>query len=107
MSLSAIYTELHRQAARTGDDRSQTLTGGARIAVRVRGGVTVLTIARRKTRVGAAELETFKRDCNVPSDARRIPVEGQGQRVDAAGVGWWYVAFVWRSEEDADELLQR
>ena len=93
MSLSSIYTELHRRAALTGEDRAIDLKGGARLAVRVQGDVTTLTISRQKKRVGDTELITFKRDCNVPETAARIPAEGQGQHGDA-----WYIAFRWRED---------
>jgi hypothetical protein len=69
MSLTSIYTELHRQAARTGTDRAQDLKGGARLAVRVLEGVVTLTIARKGKKLGATEIEVFKRDCNVPETA--------------------------------------
>jgi hypothetical protein len=94
MSLAAIYAELHRNAARTGELRGQTLTGGARLTVRVREGVTTLTIARRNARVGDPELIIFKRDCGVPADAERRPAEGQ-RAMEYGGVLWWYVAYRW------------
>lgn len=100
MSLSAIYFELHRQAARSGEDRSHTFTGGARIAVRVKDNVTTLTIMRKGKRVGSTELVTFKRDCNVPPDAARYPADEQGQHTDEGGVVWWYVAYRWAEEGD-------
>jgi hypothetical protein len=94
MSLSSIYTELHRHAARTGTDRAQTLTGGARIAVRVQAGIVTLTISRQKKKVGDTELITFRRDCGVPPDAARYPAEGQGQKGD-----FWYIAYRWAEGE--------
>lgn len=98
MSLATIYQELHRRASETSQDRGHTLSGGARIAVRVRDGQATLTIMRKTKRVGAAELETFKRDCGVPGDAARYPAEDQGQHTDADGQAWWYVVFRWSSE---------
>lgn len=97
MSLASIYTELHRNAARTGTDRAFDLKGGARLAVRVQSGVVTLTISRKAKKVGATELEVFKRDCNVPASAVRFPLEGQGQRGDA-----WYVAYRWAEGESTD-----
>jgi len=99
MSLSSIYTELHRQAARTGTDRAQTLRGGARIAVRVQAGVITLTISRSKKPLGATEIETFKRDCGVPSTAIRFPLEGQGTK-EHGGMPWHYIAYRWREGVD-------
>jgi hypothetical protein len=97
MSLSSIYTELHRRAQETGEDRALTLKGGARLAVRVLGDVTTLTISRDKKKLSATELEVFKRDCGVPASAVRFPQEGQNPR-EIAGVTWWYVAYRWREE---------
>jgi hypothetical protein len=95
MSISAIYQELHRNAARTGDDRSHTFSGGARIAVRVIAGRVTLTIARKIKRVGDVELETFKRDCGVPPGAVRWPADGgQATRVEG-GVTCYVLGFQW------------
>jgi hypothetical protein len=95
MSLTAIYFELHRRAQETGESRGHTFTGGARLAVAVSGNQTTLTIMRKGKKVGDTELTTFKRDCNVPTDAIRYPIEGQGQRVGDAGVTWHFVAYRW------------
>ena len=100
MSLSSIYTELHRQAARTGTDRAQTLTGGARIAVRCREGVVTLTISRKAKRIGDTELVTFKRDCGVPESAVRFPAEEQGTK-EHDDATWHYIAFRWREDGSA------
>ena len=100
MSLSSIYTELHRNAARTGQDRAMELKGGARLAVRVQAGVVTLTISRAKKKVGDAELITFKRDCGVPEGAVRFPMEGQ-RTSEHDGQSWFSVSFRWR--EDGSE----
>lgn len=97
MSLSNIYSELHRRASETGIDRAQTLGKGARIAVRVQDGVTTLTISRALKPLGAAEIETFKRDCGVPASAVRFPLEGQGTTL-REGMQWHYIAWRWRDE---------
>jgi len=94
MSLSSIYTELHRNAARTGQDRAMELKGGARLAVRVQAGVVTLTISRKGKKVGDVEISVFLRDCSIPSTAVRFPLEGQGQRV-IDGETWFYVAYRW------------
>lgn len=101
MSLAGIYLDLWRTAQETGHDAARDLHGGARLAVRVQGDVTTLTISRQKKRVGDVELKTFLRDCGVPSTAVRFPQEGQNPR-EADGVTWWYVAYRWR-EEATDE----
>ena len=98
MSLSSVYQELHRRARETGQDRSFDLKGGARIAVRVSGDVTTLTISRKGKKVGATEIEVFKRDCGVPATAIRFPLDEQGQRT-VDGVVWHYLAFRWREGE--------
>ena len=98
MSLSSLYTELHRAAARTGTDRSIDLRGGARIAVRVQDGVVTLTISRKSKHIGDAELITFKRDCTVPETAVRFPLEGQ-RIIERDGVVWHSVSYRWREVE--------
>jgi hypothetical protein len=97
VSLSSIYTELHRNAARTGQDRAMELKGGARLAVRVKAGIVTITISRKGKKVGDTELVTFKRDCNVPSAAVRIPAEDQHTRT-IEGVVWHSVSFCWRED---------
>jgi len=102
VSLSSIFTELHRNAARTGQDRSQNLAGGARIAVRVKEGVVTLTISRGKgKRLSDSEIETFKRDCTVPSSAVRFPLEGQ-RTIEREGAVWHSISFRW-AEVDGGE----
>lgn len=95
MSLASIYLQLHRRAAETNTDRSYELKGGAKIAVRVRDGVTTLTIARKGKKVGATELETFRRDCGVPATASRWPTDDQATRHDDEGLLWFYIAYRW------------
>ena len=97
MSLSSIFTELHRNAARTGLDRATDLRGGARLAVRCREGVVTLTISRKGKRVGDVELVTFRRDCGVPESAVRFPLDEQGQRV-VDGAVHFYIAYRWRED---------
>ena len=93
-NLQTIYAELHRNAARTGQDRRADLPRGARLAVRVQAGVVTLTIARKNARVGDMELETFRRACCVPADALRWPTEGQ-HTMQRDGATWWLVAYRW------------
>lgn len=99
MSLESLFREAKARAATTQTDRPLNLKGGARLVVRVQGDVITLTIARKIKRVGDTELITFKRDCNVPSNAIRFPLEGQNQRTDAEGVLWHYIAYRWREPE--------
>jgi hypothetical protein len=101
VSLSGIYLDLWRTAQETGRDAARELHGGARLAVRVIGDVTTLTIARKTKRVGDVELRTFVRDCGVPDAAIRFPQEGQNPR-ERDGLTWWSVSFRWR-EDGHDE----
>lgn len=103
MSLANIFLHLHRQAQRTGEDRSTTLTGGARIAVRVLDDVTTLTISRKGKRVGSTELEVFRRECGIPAYASRWPADDQGTRKDDEGFLWFYVAYRWREQSAEKE----
>ncbi len=75
--LTTMYAELVRNARRTGEDRAVALTGGARVAVRVRGGRIVCSIARKDKPVGATEIETFRRLFGIPPEAERRPATGQ------------------------------
>ena len=97
MSLANLYTELHRRAAASGEDRALDLKGGARLAVRVKDGVTTLTISRSKKPLGATEIETFKRDLAIPASAARYPAEGQGTK-EHDGMPWHYIAYRWADE---------
>lgn len=99
MTLSSLYTELHRQAERHGEDRAVELKGGARLAVRCIDGVTTLTISRKGKKLGDTEIVTFKQHCGVPETATRYPAEGQNTR-DADGVAWFYVAYRWAEGVD-------
>src|SRR5262245_20315222 len=94
MSLSTLYAELHRRARESGEMRSQTLTGGARLTVRASGGRTVLTIARKGKAVGDVELSTFRVACGVPETAERRPETGQN-RMEHDGALWHYLSFTW------------
>src|SRR4051812_18816051 len=95
MSLANLYTELHRRASETGEDRATDLKGGARLAVRVKAGVVTLTISRVTKPLGATEIETFKRDCGVPATAERLPDAGQRQRT-RDGATWHTITYRWR-----------
>lgn len=97
MSLANMFLEARIQAARTGTDRPLELRGGARLVVRVQGGVVTLTISRPKKRVGDTELITFRRDCGVPDTAVRFPQEGQNPR-EREGVTWHSITYRWRDE---------
>jgi hypothetical protein len=100
MSLATIYLDLWRTAQETGQDVSRELHSGAKLAVRVKDNVTTLTIARKTKRVGDVEIKTFVRDCGVPDGAARYPPSEQGQRRDADGVWWYFVAYRWAEGVD-------
>lgn len=100
--IARIYTELLRNARRTGQRRSADLAGGARLVVEVVEGQITLTIGRAPQRVGDREIIVFCRDCGVPDGALRYPAVGQAsRRID--GVSWWLVAFRW-IEEPAPQI---
>lgn len=101
MSLADLFMQAKLRAEQTGTDRRLDLRGGARLAVRVQQGVTTPTIARKKRKVGATELETFRRDCGIPAYASRWPAEQQTTRTDEDGVLWWYVTYRWKENETA------
>lgn len=86
--LRLLLAELRSQAERSGEDRSLQLSHGARVAWRVRGGVTTFAVSREKAPVGDRELITFKAQASVPVMAERIPAEGQTQRGEWYSVGW-------------------
>lgn len=95
-----MYQELLRRARETGEVRRLPLRGGAQVAVHVEGGAVItLTISRSKKPLGAAEIETFKRECNVPATAIRFPLEGQGIK-EHGGMSWHYIAYRWREEAE-------
>jgi hypothetical protein len=94
MRLDVLYQELHRQAARTGTDRPVELTGGARLCVRVRDGVTMLSIARADKPLGDREISTFRARCGVPAKAIRWPAVGQHQR-ERNGATYYQVVYRW------------
>lgn len=98
MSLANIFLELKRRAGDTGEDRATDLRGGARIAVRVRANVITLTISRKEKALGATEIETFKRDCGVPSAAECLPDAGQRVRV-RDGASWHTITYRWSEGE--------
>ena len=100
MSLANLYTELHRRAAASGEDRALDLKGGARLAVRVQAGIVTLTISRKAKRIGDTELITFKRDCGVPDSAIRFPLDSQGTK-EHDGATWHYIAYRWREDGQA------
>ena len=99
-TLPQVYAELRRQAARTGEDRSITLAHGARLAVRVRNGETILSVARKGAPVGDREELTFKVNCGVPPGATRVPETGQ-RTVEQDGATFYQVVYRWREEAHA------
>jgi hypothetical protein len=102
MSLSGIFIDLWRTAQETQADAVRELNGGARLAVRVLGDVTTLTISRKGKAVGAVELKTFLRDCGVPDGAIRFPQEGQNVR-ERDGSQWHSISYRWRNESETSQ----
>jgi hypothetical protein len=99
VTLADLYKRLANEARATGEDRATELTGGARLCVRIRDGVTTLSIARHGKPVGATELITFQRLCVVPPEATRWPAEGQHERA-VNGKSLWQVVYSWREVID-------
>lgn len=93
-TLTRMYRELLSEAQTFGIDRTRTLRNGARMAVRERDGVRAVTFSRPDAELGAVELETFIKHCEVPSGAERIPVEGQ-RTITSGGRTWFAVSFRW------------
>jgi len=92
--LADLAAELRRQVAATGEDRSLTLSHGARIAYRYRDGRVWFSVARKGAPVGTTEEITFKAQCGVPAGAQRIPAEGQRtQALD--GATWHQIVWTW------------
>lgn len=92
--LGGLAAELRRQAAATGEDRSLTLSHGARIAYRCRDGRVWFSVARKEKPVGTPEEITFKAQCGVPAGARRIPETGQRSQT-LAGDAWYQIVRTW------------
>ncbi len=92
--ITTIWRELERRAQETGTDRATNLGGGARLVVRVTASHTTLTIARKQKAVGTAEEVVFRRDCEVPEGAQRIPATGQRERT-IGGVVWHLIGYRW------------
>ena len=97
MSLAELYEQLRTSAAQTGQDRFTELTGGARLCVRVRDGVTTLSVARHEKPIGTGELTTFQRLCRIPPEATRWPADGQHERM-LNGRPLYQVVFRWKEE---------
>ncbi len=94
--LATIWSELVAAAmAQPNVIQRRRLVGGARLAVEVHDGRLAVTIARTGVMVGTVEERTFRKHCQIPEDARRIPEEGQHTTPDGLS---WYVGFVWAVE---------
>ena len=103
--LSAIYAKLVADVqALPVYDQAHNLPNGARIAVRLRDNLQTVTFSRGDVELGAVELGTFVQHCTIPSHARRIPAEGQGQK-ELGGRLRYYVAFQWAVEPETQAAL--
>lgn len=67
----------------------------ARLAVRVRDGETILSVARKGAPVGDREDLTFKVNCGVPPGATRYPADGQ-RTVERDGGMFYQVVYRWK-----------
>lgn len=95
--LSDLFAQLRATAAATGTDRALTLGRGARLAVRVRDGMTIVSLARPRVPLGSTEETTFRVNCQFPPDAVRDPATGQ-RTVRYQGETWYRVVFRWPTE---------
>ena len=98
-TLKAQTEHLIRRARQTGIDQRWDLSKGARVSVRIVGGVITLAFARIRQPLGDRELVTFRAHCQIPEGATRLPAEGQWERQDAEGRTWHQVAYCWRDPE--------
>lgn len=93
-TLTRLYRELVEHAAKTKTDAGHTLRNGARVAVRERDGLRVVTFSRRDVELGERELDTFIAHCEVPAGAERLPPTGQ-RAMTVGGRPWFAVSFRW------------
>lgn len=98
--ITPLYNQIRSRAAATRQVRSIDLKNGARMAIRVKpvdGGEQItLSFARKKTKLGTTEEIVFKRDCNVPAHAERIPADPSLQELKMVeGEAWNLVAYRW------------
>jgi hypothetical protein len=78
--IARIYNHLLRRARATGRVQQADLKGGARLYVRYTDGTITVSFARRSKQLGDAEIVTFRRHCDVPAAAERLPATGQAER---------------------------
>lgn len=106
-AITRIFDELVRTSRRDGELRRATLKGGAELVVQVAGGAITLTIKRPKAKVGAKELEVFRRDCRVPANAAVLtPPEQATREVQTPTLGghstdlitWYFVSYRWSEQ---------
>lgn len=95
--LSDIFRELCATAAATGRDRGIDLSRGTRLAVRVRNGITTVSLARPRIPIGKSEEITVRVNCQFPTHAERLPDAGQ-RRLHYRGQTWFQVVFRWRQQ---------
>lgn len=90
-AITGLFRSAVRRARRTGLDERIVLKGGAELVVRCRDERITLTIKRAGAPVGATELRTFRRDCEVPATAEVLTPPAQGKRGSC-----WFVTLRWR-----------
>jgi hypothetical protein len=89
--LARLYEQLVAQARRKpGQTQRAELRHGARISVTVRGSMQYVIFSRQDKPVGDTELVTFRHHLSIPTGARRLPAEGQGD-----SDGRQYVGYAW------------
>jgi hypothetical protein len=105
--IAQLYNHLLSRAQATGDLQRADLRGGARLYVRCEADTITVSFARRSKHLSDTEIVTFRRHCDVPASAERLPASGQAERkptvrVDDAEHGpmdvpqtWYVVAYRW------------
>jgi hypothetical protein len=78
--IARIYNHLLSRAQATGDVQKADLRGGARLYVRCEDGAITVSFARKSKNLSDTEIVTFRRHCDVPAAAERLPASGQAER---------------------------
>lgn len=95
--LSDLFRNLAATAAATDTARMIKLGRGMRLAVRVRDGVTLVSVFRPHVPIGATEETTIRVNCRFPQHAERWPALGQ-RRLHRRGTTWFRIVFRWKED---------
>jgi hypothetical protein len=84
--IAQLYNHLLSRAQATGDVQKADLRGGARLYVRCEDGAITVSFARKSKNLSDTEIVTFRRHCDVPAAAERLPASGQAERKTTARI---------------------